>query len=131
MSKQKQKGTAFETAVVRYMQKWYPDVERRALQGENDTGDIAGLEIQGYPVVVECKNTKQLDISGHMKEAIREAQNAHAAFTVLIQHAPRIGFDKDENTGLQWAIMPLHDFMELFWLAEGNGYEPINSTYGE
>lgn len=129
MSKAKQKGTAFETAVTRYMKNYFPAVERRALQGVNDTGDIAGITITGQPVVVECKNTRQLNISEHMKEAIREAENAHAAFPVLVQHAPRIGFDKDENTGQQWAILQLHDFMELLWLADGNDSETWLTVY--
>lgn len=122
MNRSKQKGTAFETAVTRFMRLYYP-VERRALQGAHDTGDIAGLEIHGQPIVVECKNTRQLNISEHMKEAIREAQNAHAAFPVLVQHAPRIGFDKPDNTGQQWAILQLSDFMQLLYLADGNDSE--------
>lgn len=129
MSKAKQKGTAFETAVAKYMSLYFPNVERRALQGVNDTGDIAGISIHGQPVVVECKNTKALNISEHIKEAIREAENAHAAFPVLVQHAPRVGFDKEENTSQQWAILQLHDFMELLWLADGNDSETWLTVY--
>lgn len=123
MNRSKQKGTTFETAVTKYMKSYFPNVERRALQGAHDTGDIAGITIHGKPVVVECKNTKTLNISEHMKEAIREAQNAHAAFPVLVQHAPRIGFDKPDNTGQQWAILQLSDFMQLLYLADGNDSE--------
>lgn len=130
MNRSKQKGTAFETAVTKFMRLYYP-VERRALQGAHDTGDIAGLTIHGQPIVVECKNTRQLNISEHMKEAIREAQNAHAAFPVLVQHAPRIGFDKPDNTGQQWAILQLSDFMQLLYLAGGNDAETWDTTLSD
>ena len=120
MSKAKQKGTAFETAVTRYMKSYFPNVERRALQGVNDTGDIAGISIHGKPMVVECKNTKTLNITEHLQELDREQQNAHTKWGVLVQHAPRVGFDNDGNTGKQWAIMPLHTLMELLWKANAS-----------
>lgn len=123
MSKQKQKGTAFETAVAKYMKSYFPNVERRALQGANDTGDIAGISIHGKPLVVECKNTKTLNISEHMRELEREKNNAHTQWGVLIQHAPRVGFDNDGNTGKQWAIMPLHTLMELLWKATSPNHQ--------
>lgn len=125
MSKAKQKGTAFETAVTRYIKSYFPSVERRALQGVNDTGDIAGISIHGKPLVVECKNTKTLNISEHMRELEREQQNADTKWGVLIQHAPRVGFDNQDNTGKQWAIMPLHTLMELLWKANASD-QPIN-----
>jgi hypothetical protein len=54
MSKSKQKGTMAETAVVQYLKQFWPNVERRALQGSKDTGDIAGIP----NVVIEIKNHK-------------------------------------------------------------------------
>ncbi len=42
MSKSKQKGTAAETAVVKYLKaNGFPKAERRALQGNLDKGDIS------------------------------------------------------------------------------------------
>lgn len=120
MNRSKQKGTAFETAVTKYMKSYFPNVERRALQGAHDTGDIAGISIHGKPLVIECKNTKTLNISEHMRELEREQQNADTKWGVLIQHAPRVGFDNDGNTGKQWAIMPLKTLMELLWKANAS-----------
>lgn len=120
MNRSKQKGTAFETAVTKYMKSYFPNVERRALQGAHDTGDIAGISIHGKPLVIECKNTKTLNITEHLKELEREQQNAHTKWGVLIQHAPRVGFDNQDNTGKQWAIMPLHTLMELLWKANAH-----------
>lgn len=72
MSKSKRKGTAGETAVVTALQEeGYPHVERRALAGVNDKGDVAGL-----PVVVEVKNHKAMALAEWVDEANVEAENA-------------------------------------------------------
>ena len=55
-SKNKIKGTAFETAVVNYINNnSCLNVERRALSGMNDKGDIIGVP----DTAVECKNVKE------------------------------------------------------------------------
>lgn len=64
MSKQRAKGTAFESAVVRVLAERFPHCERRALRGSHDGGDLCGL-----PVVVECKNTRAIDLAGGCTEA--------------------------------------------------------------
>lgn len=75
MSKQKQKGTAAETAVVRYLQcNGYPDVERRTMSGIHDKGDIAGLR----SVVIEVKDHSRMDLAGWVAEAETERVNAGA-----------------------------------------------------
>lgn len=44
MSKSKAKGTAAESAVVKYLrEQGWPSAERRALNGASDRGDIAGV----------------------------------------------------------------------------------------
>ena len=73
MSKQRAKGTAAETAVVRYLQQnGFPHAERRALHGTADKGDITGCG----PVVFEVKNHKTLDLAGWIKELEAEMVNA-------------------------------------------------------
>ena len=44
MSKSKQKGTFAETAIVEYLKQFWSNVERRALSGSNDKGDIANVQ---------------------------------------------------------------------------------------
>ncbi len=57
MSKSKQKGTAAETAVVKYLKaNGFPKAERRALQGSLDKGDISGID----DVVLEVKDHKKM-----------------------------------------------------------------------
>lgn len=73
VSKAKQKGTAAETAVVRWLKdNGFPYAERRALHGTADKGDITGCG----PVVFEVKNHKTLDLAGWVKELEAEMVNA-------------------------------------------------------
>ncbi len=73
MSRSKQKGTAFESALVEYLnENGYPEAERRALQGAEDKGDISGVRHWA----VEAKNRKALDFAGAVDEAMVEAGNA-------------------------------------------------------
>jgi hypothetical protein len=69
----KKRGTAFESAVVAWLRaNGRPQVERRALNGARDRGDIAGLPNS----VLECKATSRLDLAGAVDEARVEAANA-------------------------------------------------------
>jgi G:T-mismatch repair DNA endonuclease (very short patch repair protein) len=73
MSKQRAKGTAAETAVVRYLREHgFPHAERRALHGTADKGDITGAG----QVVWEVKNHKQLSLAEWIKELEAEMTNA-------------------------------------------------------
>ena len=82
MSKAKVKGTAWETAIVRYLSQFSPVIERRALQGINDTGDIAGIP----GVVIEAKNCRTLTLSTFVDEAVTEGDNADADVAVAWIH---------------------------------------------
>lgn len=80
MNPSKAKGTAAETAVVNF---WHrngrPHVERRALQGNLDKGDIAGIP----NVVQEVKDCKALTFGPWLKEALVERDNAKADIGVV------------------------------------------------
>jgi hypothetical protein len=70
VSAAKAKGTAAETAVVRFLQaNGYPHCERRALAGAQDRGDIAGIP----GLVVEVKNKAQMQLSTWVDEAKAES----------------------------------------------------------
>jgi hypothetical protein len=75
MSASKQRGTAWETAIVNYLHYRWPNVERRALRGGNDQGDIAGIP----GVVIEAKSyTKAWRLAEWWKETEREIGNGNA-----------------------------------------------------
>jgi hypothetical protein len=105
MSKQRAKGTAAETAVVRYLREHgFPHAERRALHGTADQGDITGCG----PVVFEVKNHKTLDLAGWLKELDVEMTNADVETGVVI--AKKRG---TTDVGEWYAVMPVHVLVAL------------------
>ncbi len=111
MSKAKQKGTAAETAVVKYMkaQGWV-HAERRALHGNLDKGDIN----LGSPVVLEVKDHAKLSLSEWVKELKTEMDNAEVDAGAVI--AKKRG---TMNVGDWYAVMPVD---VLVFLLKEAGY---------
>jgi Holliday junction resolvase len=104
MSVSKAKGTRFESEVVEYLRSaGFPHVERRALRGIRDTGDLSGLP--GW--VIEVKNTKTLKLGEFVAEAEAEAKRDGGARWVLIHKRHRRGVDSAHVT------MSLAQFAEL------------------
>lgn len=80
MSRNKAKGTAWESAIVAFLrERGFPHVERRALSGRLDKGDIAGLP----SCVVEAKSVAAMNLSGWLNEAEQERDNADAEWGVV------------------------------------------------
>lgn len=72
MNRSKARGTAWESAIVKYLRAHgHPFAERRALAGNQDKGDIA---LPG--IVIEAKNCAKFDLAGWLDEATLEAANA-------------------------------------------------------
>ncbi len=98
----KQRGTAWESALVRYLaDNGFPHVERRALNGTQDRGDIAGIP----GVVIEAKNCKTATLGVWVDEAAVEQANDGAAHAAVWHHrrgkaSPADGFVT--MTGAQW-----------------------------
>jgi Holliday junction resolvase len=81
VSVQRDKGTRFESEVVEFLRaNGFPHVERRAMRGIRDTGDIAGLP--GW--VIEVKNCKTLKLGEFVAEAEAEAKQDGGARWALI-----------------------------------------------
>jgi hypothetical protein len=78
----KQKGTAYETALVTMMRdEWYIDAYRRPLTGGSDQGDIG---VHSHPdITIEAKNHKAMQLSAWMDQLEVEKVNAHATIAVL------------------------------------------------
>lgn len=85
MSKARAKGTAAERDVVRYLQNWWPAAERRALSGNKDRGDVAGIP----GVVIEVKAAARLELAAWRRETEAECRNASAAIGLLVVKRPR------------------------------------------
>jgi hypothetical protein len=105
VSKERAKGTSFETFVVNYLTKFYPHVERRTLHGINDKGDITGTDPR---LVWECKNHKTLNFSGWLHEAQTERDNANAELGIVVAKRRSYG-----NPADQYAVLRLEDLLTL------------------
>jgi hypothetical protein len=105
MSKSKQKGTAAETAVVRYLQEHgFPYAERRALHGINDKGDVTGCG----PIVFEVKDHGTLKLSEWVSELKEEIANAKANTGTVV--AKKRGTMKVEDW---YAVLPFGLLVDL------------------
>jgi Holliday junction resolvase len=83
-TKSKAKGTTAEREVVRYLQNWWPAAERRALSGNKDKGDVAGIP----GVVVEVKAAKAQQLAAWKRETLTEQDNAGATRCMLVVKRP-------------------------------------------
>jgi len=108
LSKSKQKGTAWETECVRYLQSYTrTEFMRLPLVGTKDVGDIRGLDLPEF--VFECKNRKDAlsSLSQIMRETEQERLNAEAPFAAAIVKRRNFG------TGGAYVVMELHNFAQL------------------
>lgn len=122
MSRSKQKGTLAETAVAQYLQSTWSTVERRALSGLNDKGDIAGIP----NIVVEVKNQKTYKIKEWLKETETERINAQADFGILVIKPNGVGVSKMDDW---WSVLPLVDIVKLLVKAGyAEGLPPRSDT---
>lgn len=124
MSKSKDIGTRFETAVTRWLREnGWVHAERRALSGTNDLGDITGTP----GLVWECKAGATAQgasdglIDQWLGETERERLNARADVGVLVVQRKRVG-DRPERVGRHWAVVRARD---VFGVAGIAGGEPV------
>ena len=106
MSKSKQKGTFAETAVAQYLKQFWANVERRALAGINDKGDISGVK----DFVIEIKNQKSYKLPEWMTETEQERLNAGVPYGLLLVKPNKVGVI---NVNKWWGIMPLEQIVGL------------------
>lgn len=105
------KGTRAETAVVNYLRsKGRENVERRALQGSRDRGDIAGIP----GVVFEVKAGSRLEIPRWLGEAECERVNDSAHVGLLVVKPKGVGEARVQDW---WAIQRLEQALGLLGLA--------------
>lgn len=112
MSKQKQKGTSFESQVVSYLRHALGDerIERRATTGAKDRGDISGLFFRGMRVVAECKNHARAELARWLDEAEEERGNDGAEYGVVIHKRKGCG---EKSFGETYVTMTLHTFAAM------------------
>lgn len=117
MSRQKQKGTAFESAIVEYLQNQLCDetIERRALNGTCDRGDISGVAFCGHRMVLECKNEARMRLAEYIREAETEAANDNAFYYAVIHKKRGVGISTLQTVGQQYVTMPLYVLKNIIY----------------
>ena len=104
MNKSKVKGTTFEVAVCAWLRDHgFPHCERRALRGNKDCGDVAGIP----GVVLELKAAKTLSLSAWMDEVRVEKANANASIAACIVKR------RSHSIAKSYVVMELEDFAKL------------------
>ncbi len=120
VNRSKAKGTSTESLVVGYLREHgWPYAERRALSGNTDKGDVAGMPA----LAVEVKyGNGTLKIGPWLKETETERRNAGADYGILVVKPPKMG---PKNVGLFYAVMIAESFDLL--VARANGLFVIDS----
>lgn len=96
-NRSKSKGTAFETACRNWLaaRMGDPRIERRALHGSKDMGDIYGLVAHGCATgIVECKCHATVTpslVAEWQDQTEAERCNADADFAILAIKTPGVG----------------------------------------
>lgn len=110
MSKQRQKGTTAETAVVQFLEEHGFKAMRNPLQGAKDKGDI---NLYDVPVVIEVKNCAKMELAEWIKEAETERVNAKARSGV-VWHKRR----RKASPGDWYVTMDGNTFLDYLELVE-------------
>lgn len=80
MSRSRRIGTAWESQIVDFLRlRGWPHVERRALNGAKDRGDVAGIP----GVVIEAKAAARHELAAWLDEANVERDNDGADLGVV------------------------------------------------
>ena len=107
MSRERAKGTDFETLVLTLIQLYDPSAHRLGSQGVKDRGDIW---ISDARYVIECKNESSYagKLATWLGEANREAATAKKPYGIVV-HKRRGTRDPAE----QYVTLALGDYLEL------------------
>lgn len=89
MSKQKAKGTAAETALLKYLQDRGIFAVRNPLSGNKDKGDISTYGENRF--TIEVKNVRKMELSTWLDELLVEQKNADTEFGVVVHKRIRKG----------------------------------------
>ena len=101
MSKARQKGTSFETAIVNFLnENGFPDAERWG------SSDMALGDIRNTPMVLEAKNHKAMALSEWCKQAELSGSKAKKLWAVIHKRT-RTGTSKS------YVTMELEQFVIL------------------
>lgn len=131
MSRQKDIGTRAETALVRYARARTGSdaVDRIALHGGSDEGDVGHIPCHGLEGFAEVKNYKGNATDGQLdrwrQETLRERGNGGWGFGLLVVH--RAGCNMTDPTAPSYGRNYCH--MTLGDLARVSGVGPVAAAF--
>lgn len=103
-------GSRFESQIAQTLAMTLDDdrIERRALCGNKDRGDIGGVRIHGQRLVIECKNVSKPDLAGWMAETEIERGNDDALAGVIVHKRHGKGDPLD-----QWVTCTVRELIAI------------------
>ena len=111
-NRNKSKGTAFETLVLRYIRPAFQKAYRPATKGKYDTGDINGISNSNGNAIMQCKNVRTFKLSEWLNDTVAQSSQDEVApaVPILVVKRPGVG---EKNVGDNYAIMRLSDMVSL------------------
>lgn len=103
-------GARFERVIANYLAKALNDdrIDRAPKHGAKDRGDIAGVNIRGHKIAIECKDTSRLELPEWANQAHREADNLGAVAGIIVHK--RRGVSAPDQ---QWVTMTTRDLAAI------------------
>lgn len=114
----KRAGAKFEIDIAAWLREFFgdPRIDRQPKNGNKDLGDIGGLVARGTALVLECKNTSSVNLTGAMREAQVEASNLQADGRYGDRPPIPVVLHKRHGVGApekQWATLEIGEFARL------------------
>lgn len=126
MNRSKAKGTNWESNVVKYLRAELdqPEIERRALHGSADMGDVYRIRAHGHDGIAECKDYKTFtdaDLARWKSQTLAERENSGAGFAMLVVHRRGKAARADSPTfGQNVVWVTVGDLMRMAGLSQAH-----------
>jgi hypothetical protein len=104
----KQVGTEAETAVVRYLWKWWPNASRLAPAGSADIGDVGGIP----GLTIQVKAHHKMDLGNWLNQTAEQSARAQTAHYALVHKRHGKG-----SPGDWYVTLPLKQFVPIYQAA--------------
>lgn len=113
MSRQKEKGTKFETEAARWLsERLGVEVRRNPLMASLDQGDLFGVFHDGRHFVIECKDHRRYDFPQWLKELEREMDCSGSDVGCVLFHRNGIGITRMGEQGVFMSLETLCRILE-------------------
>lgn len=109
MSRQRAKGTAYETALLPILRERFPEAERTGSAAQSD-GDFRNTG----NLVIEAKNHKSIELADFMDQVKRASARAGGIPVLIVKR-------RNQGVGRSYVVMELQDWVSLVGDKDGEG----------